>query len=434
MDDYKIKLKDDNLGKIKKGSYKFLLLLIIGISIVVICAIIFWWQEPIFKLDTSINSERWGHFGDFMGGLFGSALALVSVYLLYKAFLAQLEANRLTQKANDEMINENHRHEYSEKLEHFDANFNSLFSIYRETILGYKFEDNEAGKHSLNQLIATFLGDSDFDNRKTFRIRKDEACREFFSGLNDNLHLINTHMRLFYQLLSTLDNCEIEDADKIVYAKVLRSQLSEMELVLIRYNCYRKIGENLRPLVAKYNMMKHLPLLNLLEFKKYSRGSAGFPPDCVALVNDELILWRREICHLFSSVSFDSKTKSLERNLGKIIKITIKLSGDSKEYNFTLSQTKKDMTGVNDKVIKAIVSLPNEVLKSLVNEFHKEVFEIANFGLWNHECKPNYNLAIKEEDPKAHVCRTLNCKIISKRAIIVSYDQIRIPTRNEVSN
>ena len=90
-----------------------------------------------------------------------------------------------------------------------------------------------------------------------------------------------------------------------------------MELVLIRYNCWRKVGENLQPLVAKYNLMKHLPILSLLEFKRYiQKGGGSIPTDSVELVNDELILWRREICHLFEMLPLVCKKNQVNEIMG----------------------------------------------------------------------------------------------------------------------
>ena len=52
--------------------------------------------------------------------------------------------------------------------------------------------------------------------------------------------------------------------------KVLRAQLSDSELALLRYNCMTKQGAKFVPLVNKFNLLKHLPPLELMEYKGWS--------------------------------------------------------------------------------------------------------------------------------------------------------------------
>lgn len=149
MDD-KIEHREENHKN--KGlfmSYEVIVYIIFFVA-VIICVIVFSWEVPDFSTKVPIDAGRWGQLGDFIGGLLGTALTLVSVFLLYRAFKAQRDANDLTMKANKEMVEDNIRHIYWERTKQFDGNFNSLLVLYRETIHGYKYKDVEAGKHSLN--------------------------------------------------------------------------------------------------------------------------------------------------------------------------------------------------------------------------------------------------------------------------------------------
>lgn len=433
MDD-KIEHREENHKN--KGlfmSYEVIVYIIFFVA-VIICVIVFSWEVPDFSTKVPIDAGRWGQLGDFIGGLLGTALTLVSVFLLYRAFKAQRDANDLTMKANKEMVEDNIRHIYWERTKQFDGNFNSLLVLYRETIHGYKYKDVEAGKHSLNQLLSYFLNNSTFNNSESFRKRVDAACRAIFTDLRSSLYLVNTHMRLLYQLLYLLNNSEIDEGEKRIYAKFLRSQLSEMELVLIRYNCWRKVGENLRPLVAQYNIMKHLPLLNLLEFKKYTQqGGGSIPTEYVELVNDELVLWRKEIYRLFEMATTDMKEKSKKRNYGNILKLKFQVSDDCTKYSYELVQTKKEMTGVKDIFAKTISNIPDNELKQFLTEYHKELFELSNFNLWNRGSKPCYHLiSIDYPEGVPDEYKHLKFRISSKEPIIISFNQIREPYKSDI--
>lgn len=429
-------LKESDKNKSSKlfRTYEIWICIIFFVSII-LCVLLFSWKGPEFSTKVPIDAGRWGQFGDFIGGLLSTGLSLFSVFLLYRTFEAQREANTLTIKANKAIGDDYLRHIYWEKSRQFDGNFNSLLILYREVIQGYKCKDAEAGKHSLNQLVNHFLDNCTFNNNEIFRKRVDAACRELFTNLNDCRHLVNTHMRLLYQLLFLLNNSDIDDDEKKIYAKSLRSQLSEMELVLIRYNCWRKVGENLRPLVAKYNIMKHLPILSLLEFKRYiQKGGGSIPTDSVELVNDELILWRREICHLFEMATTDMQEKSSERNYGSIMRIKFSVSGNCTNYSFDLIQLKGEMTGVRDKFVKTISNIPDDALKNLLSEYHREIFELSNFNLWNKGHRPIYcPITINYPENDSNEYKHLTFEITSTEPIIVSFNQIREPHESDVN-
>jgi hypothetical protein len=56
--------------------------------------------------------------------------------------------------------------------------------------------------------------------------------------------IVNAHMRILYQLFTLLETDDIEDNYKIRYTKLLRSQMTDKELILIRYNCMTGRGKN----------------------------------------------------------------------------------------------------------------------------------------------------------------------------------------------
>lgn len=175
--------------------------------------------------------------------------------------------------------------------------------------------------------------------------------------------------------------------------------------------------------------MKHLPMLSLLEFKRYiQKGGGSIPTDSVELVNDELILWRREICHLFEMAATDMQEKSSERNYGSIMRLKFHVSGNCTNYSFVLIQLKREMTGVRDKFVKAISNIPDDALKNLLSEYHREIFELSNFNLWNKGHRPTYSsisINYPENDPNEY--KHLKLEITSIEPIIVSFNQIREP-------
>jgi hypothetical protein len=84
---------------------------------------------------------------------------------------------------------------------------------------------------------------------------------------------IAPYFRILYRILDLIDTSPLlEDAekDKKTYAKILRGQLTENELFFIRYNAMSIYGRNFVEYINKYRILKHLPVLELLEFQMFS--------------------------------------------------------------------------------------------------------------------------------------------------------------------
>ncbi|MCR5193262.1 MAG: putative phage abortive infection protein [Bacteroidales bacterium] len=78
---------------------------------------------------------------------------------------------------------------------------------------------------------------------------------------------ISIYYRTIFQILNLVENGTINTKERKEYLKVFRSQLTESELLFLRYHI--KSGNYIKFafLINKSNLMKHLPLFDILEFK-----------------------------------------------------------------------------------------------------------------------------------------------------------------------
>lgn len=232
--------------------------------------------------------------------------------------------------------------------------------------------------------------------------------------------VVNAHMRILYQIFNLLDGINIDENDKILYAKLLRSQMTDEELILIRYNCMTKRGQKMQLPVFHYNILKHLPLLGLFEFKKYRKGLSNTQ---INILNDELISWRKEIVDLFRRQSTSDKT--ISKPYGNRYKIDIIISYDNKNYTFIMTQ-KQRVNGPSNTIVKAFDNYynNNELMENLLTDFHTELFRHSHFKIYNRH--RNYKLT--------HNRTTIDNEIIFKirihqdNPLIVSYFQIENPS------
>ncbi len=270
----------------------------IGLLMIVLGAI-FFIVFGDWEFSFTLSEEKVGQFGDFVGGVVGTILAFVGVILYYIALTEQrkdININRITLltqvKALDQQIEEfkaqteelqETRKVYEEQtnlyreqtnyyqqqvkelkiqtktssLQHFNSEFYSLLNVFINI------------KNKCESLINNIL-ETLHKNRQHYK--DEEICnnlswiiKEYTNLYYDNSKSLSIYFKTLYRLLKMIDDSIIESDHKQRYAKTLRSQLSENELLIIYYDYYSVLGEKVKILANKYKLLKHLNLMDKLE-------------------------------------------------------------------------------------------------------------------------------------------------------------------------
>ena len=406
------KLKENYSKHIKLG-------LIIFILIIFVVLIFFLHQFPYFELDYPIASERWGQFGDFIGGVIGTIITLISIILLYNAFIEQRLANIEIHESNEEIKKQSLQTTKFNQQQLFDSNFNTLLELYRNIISNYKSpsESISNGKASMSNLVSSFILSTPVENNEGYTKRTKKALNKFNDFFAKNMTIVNAHMRILYQMFNLLETDDIEKNYKTRYTKLLRSQMTDEELILIRYNCMTERGRKMQLPIFHYNILKHIPLLGLFEFKKYSRGLSNSQ---INSLNDEFIIWKKEICELFRRQS--TSTKKLTRDYQERYSIEFIVSENNKHYTFILTKKPKT-TGPKEMMVKIFDKYDDSLLENLLVDFHTEVFLHSHFKKYNRHAsyKLSHSLVIDNLD------RIFKIQIRQDNPLIISYYQIEHP-------
>lgn len=426
--EYKVKKEE---GKLDNRFRKQICIWVAVFAVVlIVLSIAYCWNYPKFivlKEDWNLDAERFGQFGDFFGGVIGSIITLTSFIFLYYAFKEQRLANVETHETNKMIIQQNEflkkqddQHLYWERLSQFDTQFNTLLSLYEDSLNGYQNEDKQCGRKVLNQKVSSYLTSTSFENSDGYTKRIQAASNKFNGFIIKYRTLINAHMRLFYQLLILLDTPYVEDSNKIIYLKIIRSQLTDEELILIRYNCLTKRGQKMQMPVFRYNILKHLPLLDLFEFKKYKQYLTQQQAN---LLSDELIFWKKNICSLFRQNTYDEESVKFEKKFGKRYAMSINVSSDKKNYEFLLKKTPR-LPGRNyEPMIPVLDKFSDEELENLLVDFHTEVFRHTHFRMYNRQ----RSIDIKHSRSNEGNETIFSIRVSYDNPIIVSYSQIQEP-------
>lgn len=251
---------DDDLEV--KGCLKSLLIyLLAGLTLFYIFAAV------IFLFIVADSNTKLGVFGDFIGGTLNpilSFLAFSGVLVTIVLQRKELSHSRAELKRSADALEAQIKSSEQQKFE--NSFFNMLAALDRIVsgidLYNKKLQSTQTGKDCF----------STFYTRLTKIYRRNQA--EYPKGLEDE-KVINafqkfwrdhqlelaTYFRFLYNTIRYIDESENSQPHHI---RLLRSQLSDQELLLIFYNCLTPSGSKMKPYVEKYALFDNLPTLRLL--------------------------------------------------------------------------------------------------------------------------------------------------------------------------
>lgn len=229
----------------------------------------FCWKQNIFEFEFAIISDKFGQFGDFFGGVLGTIFALISVLFLINTLVEQ----RKVTLENKKLV----------ETQRFNDLFFELLNIYQEQTKELQDKETKLIKEDNTDYIKTI----EYNNKDFFDYNKIK-CQESFNPQTSfvknlkeskkiyslfylkNKSKLAIYYRTLYRIFDLIEKSELlDDASKKVYAKIIRAQLTESELFFLRYNSLTYYGENFIQYINRYNVLKHLPHFELLEFKSW---------------------------------------------------------------------------------------------------------------------------------------------------------------------
>lgn len=255
------------------------------LAMVMIYAIFSWSREIHWRSEQHIaDYDALSAAGDFAAGTLGTIVAAISVFALFRTFAYQRRVTEATMQQTE--------------MQRFNDLYFNLLGLYHKLVesLGTSADAYSLDKFSYLGLaagggVANGGGPSEprrtgklyihyvrrcmnerFGHCKDIEAARSRAMSLFKEYYNLNPGQFGAYYRTIYRLLELLDEGNIPEEEKSSYSKILRAQFTESELFLLYYNSRTRLGEKMLRFVRKYHMLKHLPALCILEFRKYAVG------------------------------------------------------------------------------------------------------------------------------------------------------------------
>lgn len=359
---------------------------ILCVAIAVVTAIHFWVK---IKYKLPIDEDSLGTYGNFIEGIVGCIIAFYSAYLLVRTFQNQVEVNRKVMKTNEAAEKATQKEIDNTKIQVFDNKFQSFMTCYNRAVEAYRYQSGEekyVGRNAFEMMCKDFL-DRDFKNDSVYSKRSRSAVAEYVDFYSQNRVYLSVHLRMLYLLVSLVSESKLKEEDIVLYAKLIRGQLSEFEMIMLRYNCLCSYGQKMQCYCNEFNLTKHVPIMQLLEFKKYHNVLLDAQPntkndELVAGLDAMFIILRKNAKTILS----DKKVNERVYDKCKSYTLTMRRSTDSKEFDFVIEKKEINRRGGGERLTateKALDRFTEEQLLGLFRDFLSELFFTSNFNTYN---------------------------------------------------
>lgn len=363
-------------------------------GIIITCILIFGAMIILFSLNRKFDNEYpidnglFGTYGDFIGGVVGTIVAFYSAFLLVKTLQSQEKVNQSVIETNNQISIASGKELYNTLLEVFNNKFERFMTCYQKAIDNYVIEKNNellTGRKAFEKIASEFIC-NDFTNNNDYLRRTQSAISEYMDFYSNNRLYLAVHFRMLYLLTSLVSTSGLETNDKVLYAKLIRGQFSESEMTMLRYNCHSEYGVKMQKYCNEFNLIKHLPVMQLLEFKMhYNILKSAIDGNVKELVVglDTLFITLRKYAKMV--LDKDSQ-RNITYNGGKRYSIVMSVTDDRKKFTLELkidSGAERRGSGRLSSVEKALDCYDSSQLEQLFRDYLSDLFYASNFYLYN---------------------------------------------------
>lgn len=214
-----------------------------GFALIIIGLFFFLWQES-FSINTSIQSDKVGQFGDFIGGIVGSIWALSGVILFYVALSLQRKEFQLQRQELRETRNIFEQQATQMKNQQKESTFFNLLNHHNQTVLNITKKESDGsgdkkstvlltGNHALRSIWNNLKSQWKYSKRDGF-VKSDITCASLLSNHPQlNLCEFDSFRQIYYSTHHLLEYIKNHLNNDTFYIQILINNLSKEEKEII---------------------------------------------------------------------------------------------------------------------------------------------------------------------------------------------------------
>ncbi|ELO0981329.1 putative phage abortive infection protein [Enterobacter asburiae] len=272
--------------------------MIIFLMILILVLALFYWNavaggywpfDGMALTDTGVFGDSWGAFTSIF-----SALGFCGVLWTIKL---QIDA---TKKLEKDAI----KKEEFERIRDFETSFFNMLNLLQIIIKDMRIESGDLKskregrsvvmyfylkfkRRVTNKLSLTSLGVDDLKD-VDIEYERERLQNEYDIYFLDRSGNLSHYYRFLYNIFKFIHDAKIDDGAKQKYAKILRAQISNYELLILFYNGKSKHGEKFEKYFKEYAVFDNLPVYKLCSNAHvlfYSRECWGDNSDAIDIIS-----------------------------------------------------------------------------------------------------------------------------------------------------
>lgn len=201
-----------------------------------------------------------------------------------------------------------------------------------------------------------------------------KAFEVVYASLRDKLAV---YFRVIYRMFCVLHLAEIDNIVRYNYAKMLRSQFTESELFLLRYNALTYNGKNMQEQILAFNLLKHLPASKLFDlYPFFSHLNNDFSNHLDIMLYD----FRKELEKTFIYGRYLDEMVSFQTNITNL-SLAYKVFPDRRAIDIVF-QVNRNLQPDSGNLERAIARYSDIDIRSFFKAYLLEVFSKSMFQVY----------------------------------------------------
>lgn len=224
-----------------------------GIFAAIIVVTVYAWH---FAGPLANEPDKWGQFGDYVGGLLNPTFSLLALLALLATLGLQIRELRLSVKELRNSADALTKQNETLRQQTFEGTFFQSLRLHNDIVASmevtsFTLKGRACFQHYLSELENILTTEAAIENYETFLPHYNIFYLKHQASLGH-------YFRLLYNIVKLVK--QTEDIEQRFYTNLVRAQLSSAELKLIFYNCLSDWGyEKFKPLVEEFALLKTMP-------------------------------------------------------------------------------------------------------------------------------------------------------------------------------
>ena len=264
-------------------------------------------------------------------------------------------------------------------IQQLNDKFFKLYDVYKVILEKFSvlvndeyLEGKSAIKHEYSKLY------NDFNHQTAPGVRRKAAVIDFIGFYSSHKDFAPAYFRIISLMFEEIDQAEdVDIRERLKYVRLMRAQFTDTELIFLRYNAMTSIGVDAIHYVNRYNLLKHLPPMDLMEYKQWRIHHQMTDIQFNGL-NTLLLALKSMLIH-----SLDGKTVEVIESADERYTFKVEVSGNYDTLKLILTRDSSKRLFRNDFQYEALEGFTAEELKNFFLYFVKDCVVIQNFNRFN---------------------------------------------------